>query len=128
MAWTSSVVGDQVRVASYWLTLRQANELGGSVRKGEQSQIVVFWRVDETSHSEAEPDPEKLETDASNRRRFVLYYYRVWNVEQCDLPQAALDMLPKIQTYGHDPIEAADRIIAKCRIRQLLNSEVRNVL
>jgi antirestriction protein ArdC len=99
-------------VSPYWLTLRQANELGGSVRKGEQSQIVVFWRVDETSHSEAELDPEKLKADPKNRRRFVLRYYRVWNVEQCDLPQAVLDKLPKIQTYRHDPIEAAERIIA----------------
>jgi antirestriction protein ArdC len=42
-------------VSPYWLTLRQANELRGSVRRGEQSQIVVFWQVDEASQSEAEP-------------------------------------------------------------------------
>jgi antirestriction protein ArdC len=85
-------------VSPYWLTLRQANELRGSVRRGEQSQIVVFWQVDEASQSEAEPDPEKLEANAKNRRRFVLRYYRLWNVKQCDLPQAVLDKLPKIQT------------------------------
>jgi len=99
-------------ISPYWLTLKQANELGGSVRKGEQSQIVVFWRVDHISNSEVEPDPEKLEADEKSRRRFVLRYYRLWNVEQCDLPQAVLDKLPKIQTYRHDPIEAAERIIA----------------
>ncbi len=42
----------------------------------------------------------------------VLRYYRLWNVEQCDLPQGVLDKLPKVQTYQHDPIEAAERIIA----------------
>ena len=99
-------------ISPYWLTLKQANELGGSVRKGEQSQIVVFWRVDHISNSEVEPDPEKLEADEKSRRRSVLRYYRLWNVEQCDLPQAVLDKLPKIQTYRHDPIEAAERIIA----------------
>ncbi len=99
-------------VSPYWLTLRQANELGGSVPKGEQSQIVVFWRVDGASQSEAEPDLEKVEADRRNRRRFVLRYYRLWNVEQCELPQAVLDRLPKIQTYQRDPIEAAERIIA----------------
>ena len=52
------------------------------------------------------------ETSAKDRRRFLLRYYRVWNVEQCQLPQAALDKLPKIETYDHDPIEAAERIIA----------------
>ncbi len=65
-------------ISPYWLTLKQANELGGSVRKGEQSQIVVFWRVDHISNSEAEPDPEKLEADEKSRRRFVLRYYRLW--------------------------------------------------
>ena len=59
-------------ISPYWLTLKQANELGGSVRKGEQSQIVVFWRVDHISNSEAEPDPEKLEADEKSRRRSVL--------------------------------------------------------
>ena len=30
-------------VSPFWLTMRQANELGGHVRKGEESTIVVFW-------------------------------------------------------------------------------------
>jgi antirestriction protein ArdC len=34
-------------ISPYWLTLKQANDVGGSVRKGEHSEIVVFWRVDE---------------------------------------------------------------------------------
>jgi antirestriction protein ArdC len=43
----------------------------------------------------------------------MLRYYRVFNVEQCELPQAVLDKLPKIETHQHDPIEAAERIIAE---------------
>ena len=50
--------------------------------------------------------------DAKARRRFLLRYYRVFNLEQCELPQAVLDKLPKIETHEHDPIEAAERIIA----------------
>src|SRR6266851_2543963 len=33
-------------VSPFWLTMRQANELGGHVRKGEESTIVVFWKVE----------------------------------------------------------------------------------
>src|ERR1700731_2673132 len=33
-------------VSPFWLTMRQANELGGHVRKGEESTLVVFWRVE----------------------------------------------------------------------------------
>lgn len=30
-------------VSPHWLTLRQANELGEHIRKGEESTAVVFW-------------------------------------------------------------------------------------
>jgi antirestriction protein ArdC len=52
------------------------------------------------------------ETDGKTRRKFLLRYYRVFNLEQCELPQGVLDKLPKIETHEHDPIEAAERIIA----------------
>jgi len=45
-------------------------------------------------------------------RRLVVKFYRVWNLEQCSLPQAVLDKLPMIETHQHDPIEAAEKIIA----------------
>ena len=99
-------------VSPFWLTMKQANELGGSVRKGEHSQIVVFWKVDQIANAESETDCEKHNTDDKARRRFVLRYYRLFNLEQCELPQAVLDKLPQIETHEHDPIDAAERIIA----------------
>src|SRR5205807_1535691 len=35
-----------------------------------------------------------------------------FNVDQCDLPQAVVDKLPKIESRQHEPIEAAERIMA----------------
>jgi antirestriction protein ArdC len=101
-------------VSPYWLTLRQANELGGSVRKGEHGEIVVFWKVDDGKEHEDEGEAASETTDesAKSRRRFILRFYRVYNVEQCELPAAIVGNVPKIQTYQHDPIEAAERIIA----------------
>jgi antirestriction protein ArdC len=93
----------------YWLTFKQANQLGGSVRKGEHGEVIVFWKVDQVADSATGDDMEKVEAD--KRRRFVLRYFRVWNLEQCDLPQAILDKLPKIETHQHDPIEAGERIV-----------------
>ena len=57
----------------YWMTRKQANELGGSVRKDEHGQMVVFWRVDETPDSKlnASEDPEPEE---KSRGRFVLRF------------------------------------------------------
>jgi len=101
-------------VSPCWVTMRQANELGGQVRKGEHSQIVVFWKVDRIANGiESESEEEELNTEDKGRRRFVLKFYRVFNVEQCELPQAVLDKLPKVETYQHDAIEAAERIMAR---------------
>ena len=99
-------------VSPFWLTMKQANELGGSVHKGEHSQIVVFWKVDQFPNADSESDSEEHEADEKTRRRFVLRYYRLFNLEQCEIPQAVLDKLPKIETHQHDPIEAAERIIS----------------
>jgi antirestriction protein ArdC len=98
-------------VSPFWLTMRQANALGGSIRKSEESTIVTFWRIDDAKREKTE-DLDAKPKDEKNRRRFVLRFYRVWNLEQCDLPQAVLDKLPKIETHRHDPIEAVERIIA----------------
>ena len=98
-------------VSPYWVTMRQANELGGHIRKGEESTPIVFWKVDDACD-----DPEDACVDDRNdkaHRRFLLRYYRAWNLEQCELPAKVLDKLPKTETYQHDPIEAAERIIAE---------------
>ncbi len=94
-------------VSPFWLTMRQANELGGHIRKGEESTAIVFWKIDEAKQS-----TEDLDADEKTRRRFLLRFYRVWNLEQCELPQSVLDKLPKMETHQHDPIEAVEKIIA----------------
>jgi antirestriction protein ArdC len=86
--------------------MRQANELGGSVRRGERSTMVIFWKVDE------QPDEEVTEENDKTQRRFLLRYYRLFNLEQCELPAGALDRLPKIETHEHDAIDAVELVIA----------------
>jgi len=93
-------------VSPLWLTMRQAKELGGSVSRGEQSTIVIFWKVDE------QPDEEVTEANDKTLRRFLLRYYRLFNLEQCELPADVLDRLPKIETHEHDPIDAVELAIA----------------
>ncbi len=94
-------------VSPFWLTMHQANQLGGHVRKGEESTIVVFWIIEDLKQC-----GDNEENEDSIGRRFLLKYYRVFNFEQCDMPQAVLDKLPKIEMHHHDPIEAVEKIIA----------------
>ena len=84
----------------FWLTYKQAQEMGGNVRKGEHACPVVFWKwldVDEAG----EP--------TGKRRVPMLRYYSVFNVAQCDGVNA-----PAIEgaERPHNPIETAEQIVA----------------
>lgn len=89
----------------YWLSFKQAKDLGGSVKKGEHGTVIVFWKVDTKQVTTTEGDDEE-------RSSFVLRYYRVWNLEQCELPQKVLDKLPKSEEPKGDAetIEACEKI------------------
>lgn len=70
---------------NYFLTYNQLQELGGKIKKGEKGHLVVFWKkLELKEESESEKSP------------YVLRYYYVFNVEQCDdLPEvAAMPDLP----------------------------------
>jgi antirestriction protein ArdC len=58
----------------FWLTFRQALQLGGSVRKGEKSCPVVFWKQTTIDDRES-GEPQKIP---------LLRFYHVFNVAQCD--------------------------------------------
>lgn len=90
----------------YWVSYKQAQELGGNVRKGEKSTMIVFWKVaTKTEAGEAEW------IDSVTSKRFVLRYYRVFNVAQCDGLEKVLDKLPKPEVIDFNPIEAAEKIV-----------------
>ncbi len=59
----------------YWLTLKQVNALGGTVRRGEHSTPVVFWKFFE---------PDENEENGTSKRYALLRYYRVFNAIQCE--------------------------------------------
>lgn len=65
----------------FWGTFRQVNEMGGKVRKGEQSTSVVFWKIIEKDNGDKIP---------------VGRYYNVFNLEQTDgveLPPRARNLV-----------------------------------
>lgn len=76
-----------------WLTFRNAEKLGGSIRKGEKGVHVIFWKFlplrAESDPPDFDPEPEE------NRQQKVIPFaraYTVFNVEQCeglDLPALA---------------------------------------
>lgn len=89
----------------YWLTYKQANDLGGHVMAGEKSNLVVFWKqlnIKEKGNGESEEITEKTIP--------MLRYYRVFNVEQCE----GLDekKVPQIEVnQDFQPLEVCEEII-----------------
>jgi antirestriction protein ArdC len=65
----------------YWLTFKQAKELGGTVRKGEKGTQILFWKI---SAKDAEKNQPVEITDDKERKSFFCRSYTVFNVEQCD--------------------------------------------
>src|SRR5262249_16788459 len=95
----------------YWLTYRQAQEIGGHVRKGEHGSPVVFWKWLE--RGEESPDGE--ETDSTTRRVPVARLYTVFNVQQCELPERLQPFLQIDNARGaesHRQIANCEQIVA----------------
>lgn len=63
--------------APIWMTYRQASELGGQVRKGEQGTAVAY--ADKFRKTETADSGEEIE-----REIFFMKHYTVFNVEQVD--------------------------------------------
>ena len=85
----------------YWLTYKQAQALGGHVRRGERSTPVVFWKW-----------LAKEDHDGKEKRIPLLRHYCVFNVAQCDLPAGKVPTLPETVTNDVQPIEACERVVA----------------
>lgn len=87
----------------YWVTYKQAQHLGGNVRKGEKGSPVVFW------HWRTEEEMAKLAQKTPNPAPCHPFYYTVFNVTQCEGIEAPAD---DVATFEHSPIEECERIIA----------------
>jgi antirestriction factor ArdC-like protein/zincin-like metallopeptidase len=67
----------------YWATFKQWHEIGHSVRKGEKSATVVFWK--QLAERGAEPAETASEGDTGDNRRPILARaYHVFNAAQVD--------------------------------------------
>ncbi len=61
----------------YFVTFRQAKEMGGQVKKGEKGCPVVFWKWP--------TEDQKAEAKAKGKKTFpIVRYYTVFNVSQVD--------------------------------------------
>lgn len=84
----------------FWLTFKQALDLGGNVRKGEKACPVVFWNW---LKAKQEGEESKLVP--------FLKYYSVFNATQCDGIEGKIPVIESAKRE-HTPIESAELIVA----------------
>jgi len=84
---------------NYWLSFKQAQQLGGTVRKGEKGTPCIFWLIGKDTDKDT----------GKEKKSFVLRYYTVFNLSQCDGIKTPEQKEIK-NTF--EPIALADSIVA----------------
>lgn len=83
-----------------YATFKQWADLGGHIKKGEKSEIVVFWKIfekEETNPDTGEKEVQKIP---------MLRYYNVFHISQVEGVEPLAIPFREVE-----PIEEADRII-----------------
>ncbi|MBI3266941.1 MAG: DUF1738 domain-containing protein [Chlamydiae bacterium] len=84
----------------YWVTFKQASQLGGRIKKGSKGSLVVFWNW-------KEKEVEDQNGEIKIKKFPILRYYLVFNVEQTEGLER---YIPQEKKLDFTPIEQAERI------------------
>lgn len=91
----------------FWLTYKQAVELGGNVKRGEKSTVGIFWGSKEIIEENDNGDEE------ARKIGFAKAFY-VFNLDQCE-GIARPDTIPAGNDWN--PLEAAETLIRNAGAR-----------
>lgn len=82
-----------------YATFKQWSDLGGKVRKGEKSEMVVFWKVIEVT---------EIDENGKDKKKSIplLKYINVFHISQVD----GVQPLDKDKLIVHEPIKEAEEI------------------
>jgi len=95
-----------------WLTYKQAEQLGGQVRKGETSTMVIFWNIFfKGEDGKIYKKETEIPVGLTYEKLFSLRSYNVFNIAQCDGIEPRRS---KVAAGGDKtPIERAEEVYAK---------------
>lgn len=94
-----------------WLTLKQANALGGKVRKGEKSTVCYFFKRLDVERQAV--DEATGETVTVSRDVPLLKAFRVFNLAQID----GIELPTRAASIEFSPIEAAEALLIRSGAR-----------
>ena len=97
----------------FFITYKQAQQMGGTVKKGERSTLIVFWKIwKESDESKAD----------FGKTKFYPFYWNVFNIDQCE--GIEFDIPEPLKVNNHGPIKAAQQVIDNYKDRpKIVNKE-----
>lgn len=95
-----------------YASYKQWQDLGGHVRKGAKSEIVVFWKIQSVEEEQEDGTKEVKQIP-------FLRYYNVFHISQVD----GVEPLPKGELNDIEPIEKADQILKDYWTRESITVE-----
>ncbi|WP_051359646.1 ArdC family protein [Adhaeribacter aquaticus] len=104
---------------AHFLTYKQAQQLGGNVKKGEKGHLIVFWKINVYKVGEKETNEGKSE-DVLNRR-FTPFIWSVFNVDQCE-GLTLMQQAPAERTEN-EVIEACEEVVTNMPNRPHIHHE-----
>lgn len=105
----------------YFVTFKQAQDLGGYIRKGEKGIPIIFWNFKEVTD-----DTKKNESGESESRKIpFVRFYTVFNINQCaeiDSKKIPENNRP-IKEFSFSPIEKAESILNAMNEKPLIKHD-----
>ncbi len=94
------ILGCKPYASRYWLTYKQCAAIGGQVRTGEKSTMIVFWKFLQVT-----------DKDSGDEKTIpMLRYYNVFNTEQCDAIDPKKIPACDVTEHDNDPIEGCEAL------------------
>ena len=96
-----------------YATFKQWTDLGGHIRKGEKSEIVVFWKI--------QPVEETTEDGTKEIKQIpLLRYFNVFHISQVE----GVEPLAKDELHDIEPIEKAEKVLYSYWTRESITVEI----
>ncbi len=105
--WLAWVTSSKKFSCPYFLTFKQAKQLGGNVKKSEKGTKVVFWKISKFVKGQTTNEEGKGEDVYG--RKFTPFIWTVFNIDQIE----GVDFsIKEIEERVFTPIEACEQIIS----------------
>ena len=98
LLWAAAQQGNYS--SNEWATYRQWQELGGQVRKGEKSTVIVFWKFFDRNEETEDAGGEEPNESTSKKARCMARAYWLFNAAQVD----------GVSLPGHEDLPESERI------------------